>query len=116
MAVAWSRDKLGSDSEPMTVRDAVPAELSLPRFVAPGDTASATLLIDNVDGAAGKVTFDNNLVYESFRLAEDDPSLLEVEPDLAPVGKWVTTTLAPSCAQASAGVQISASEKWKSGK
>lgn len=53
MAVAWSRDKLGSDSEPMTVRDEVPAELSLPRFVAPGDTASATLLIDNVDGAAG---------------------------------------------------------------
>ena len=53
MAVAWSREKLGSDSEPMTVRDPVPAELALPRFVAPGDTASATLLIDNVDGAAG---------------------------------------------------------------
>lgn len=53
MAVAWSKGKLGSDSEPMTVRDPVPAELALPRFVAPGDTASATLLIDNVDGAAG---------------------------------------------------------------
>ncbi len=53
MAVAWSKDKLGSDAEPMTVRDPVPAELALPRFLAPGDDASATLLIDNVDGAAG---------------------------------------------------------------
>lgn len=54
MAVAWSGDKLGAASRPLTVRDAVPAELSLPRFLAPGDTASATLLIDNVDGAAGE--------------------------------------------------------------
>lgn len=53
MAVAWSADKLGSASEPMTVRDPVPAELALPRFLAPGDAATATLLIDNVDGAAG---------------------------------------------------------------
>jgi alpha-2-macroglobulin len=53
MAVAWSANRLGAASEPMTVRDPVPAELALPRFVAPGDTASATLLIDNVDGATG---------------------------------------------------------------
>ncbi|MEM9495120.1 MAG: alpha-2-macroglobulin [Pseudomonadota bacterium] len=53
MAVAWSADKVGAASEPLTVRDPVPAELALPRFLAPGDTASATLLIDNVDGAAG---------------------------------------------------------------
>jgi len=53
MAVAWTADKVGGQSEPLTVRDPVPAELSLPRFVAPGDTATATLLIDNVDGEAG---------------------------------------------------------------
>jgi len=53
MAVAWSGGKLGSASEPMTVRDPVPAEVALPRFLAPGDKATATLLIDNVDGAAG---------------------------------------------------------------
>lgn len=53
MAVAWSKDKLGAASEPLTVRDRVPAELALPRYVAPGDTATATLLIDNVDGEAG---------------------------------------------------------------
>ena len=56
MAVAWSKSKLGAAAEPMTVRDPVPAELSLPRFLAPGDTATATLLIDNVDGAAGDYT------------------------------------------------------------
>ncbi len=56
MAVAWSKEKLGSASEPLTVRDQVPAELALPRFLAPGDNATATLLIDNVDGAAGDYT------------------------------------------------------------
>ncbi|MEQ1931717.1 MAG: alpha-2-macroglobulin, partial [Parvularculaceae bacterium] len=58
MAVAWSADKLGNSSRPLTVRDPVPAELAMPRFLAPGDKASATLLIDNVEGAAGdyKVT------------------------------------------------------------
>ncbi len=54
MAVAWSPDKVGSTSKPLTVRDPVPALLSLPRFLGPNDKAQATLLIDNVDGAAGE--------------------------------------------------------------
>ncbi|MEK7266234.1 MAG: alpha-2-macroglobulin [Pseudomonadota bacterium] len=54
MAVAWSRDKLGAASQPLTVRDPAPALLSLPRFLGPNDKAQATLLIDNVDGAAGE--------------------------------------------------------------
>ncbi|MEL6379743.1 MAG: alpha-2-macroglobulin [Pseudomonadota bacterium] len=53
MAVAWSSDKLGNSAMPLTVRDRVPAEISLSRFLAPGDSATATLLLDNVDGAAG---------------------------------------------------------------
>ena len=56
MAVAWSKDKLGAASQPLTVRDPVPALLSLPRFLGPNDKAQATLLIDNVDGAAGDYT------------------------------------------------------------
>ncbi|MBI1365974.1 MAG: alpha-2-macroglobulin family protein [Alphaproteobacteria bacterium] len=58
MAVAWSVDQLGSMSGPLTVRDPVPAELAMSRFLAPGDRAEATLLIDNVDGEDGdyKVT------------------------------------------------------------
>ncbi|MBY0420911.1 MAG: hypothetical protein K2Q06_01320, partial [Parvularculaceae bacterium] len=57
MAVAWSADRVGSASQPLTVRDPVPAELALPRFLAPGDRAETTLLIDNVDGAPGSYQF-----------------------------------------------------------
>jgi len=53
MAVAWSRSAVGSDVSPMIVRDAAPAILSLPRFLAPGDKAFATISVDNVGGAAG---------------------------------------------------------------
>ena len=53
MAVAWSASKIGNSDQPLTVRDKVPALLSLPRFLAPGDEAAATLLIDNVEGAGG---------------------------------------------------------------
>ncbi len=53
MAVAWSRSAVGSDVSPMIVRDAVPAILSLPRFLAPGDKALANISVDNVGGAAG---------------------------------------------------------------
>ncbi|WP_421788902.1 alpha-2-macroglobulin family protein [Hyphobacterium sp.] len=53
MAVAWSDEAIGSAAQPLTVRDPVPAELILPRFLAPGDNAEATLTIDNVEGEAG---------------------------------------------------------------
>ena len=53
MAVAWSDTALGSASQALTVRDPVPAELILPRFLSPGDEAEATLTVDNVEGDAG---------------------------------------------------------------
>lgn len=53
MSVAWSRDKLGAVEQALTVRDKVPAELALPRFLGPNDSASTTLLIDNVEGRTG---------------------------------------------------------------
>jgi uncharacterized protein YfaS (alpha-2-macroglobulin family) len=53
MAVAWTPDALGSHAQPLTVRDPAVAELVLPRFLAPGDRASATLSIDNVELATG---------------------------------------------------------------
>ena len=46
----------------------------------------AAQTVTNVDGVTGKVTFDNNLVYESFRLADDDPSLLAVEKVIRGLG------------------------------
>ena len=54
MAVAWTGRAVGQAARPLTVRDDVPAELILPRFLAPGDTSTATLTIDNVGGAPGE--------------------------------------------------------------
>ncbi len=53
MAVAWSPQAVGAAARPLTVRDIVPADLVLPRFLAPGDQALATLAIHNVEGAPG---------------------------------------------------------------
>ena len=53
MAVAWSATGVGSGSKPVTVRDKVPSEMILPRFLSPGDQAVATVTLDNVEGAAG---------------------------------------------------------------
>ncbi|HWA01003.1 MAG TPA: alpha-2-macroglobulin [Caulobacterales bacterium] len=53
MAVAWSETAVGQVAEQAIVRDPVVAELILPRFIAPGDEAQATLNIDNVEGPVG---------------------------------------------------------------
>ena len=53
MTVVWSDSGMGATSQPMTVRDDVPAELILPRFLSPGDSAEATATLDNIDGPAG---------------------------------------------------------------
>lgn len=56
MAVAWSETGLGAASQAMTVRDPAPAELILPRFLAPGDEALATVSIDNIELQDGTFT------------------------------------------------------------
>ncbi len=93
MAVAWSKDKIGAGAEPMTVRDLVPAELTLPRFLAPGDKATATLLIDNVDGAAGdyKVTLTGKSpvgleATQNFTLAKGEKQTAEFPIETGEVG------------------------------
>ncbi len=53
MTVAWTDDAVGSASKPITVREAVVADLNLPRFLAPGDRALATLELHNLEGRAG---------------------------------------------------------------
>jgi len=71
MAVAWSDSAVGSASEPMKVRDAVPTILALPRFLAPGDKAVVTASFDNIDGKSG--TYSYNLSQEGD-LSIDDAS------------------------------------------
>ena len=53
MAMTVSDTKVGQADARLTVRDALVGELSLPRFIAPGDRALATLSLHNVDGASG---------------------------------------------------------------
>jgi len=56
MAVAWSGGKLGHTQASMMVRDGVVADLALPRFLAPGDTARITATLENLAGPAGDYT------------------------------------------------------------
>ncbi|MEO8113534.1 MAG: alpha-2-macroglobulin family protein, partial [Phenylobacterium sp.] len=53
MVVAWTDEAVGAASKPLTVREPVVAELSLPRFLAPGDRAFATLELHNLEGRPG---------------------------------------------------------------
>ncbi|MBV9043547.1 MAG: alpha-2-macroglobulin family protein, partial [Alphaproteobacteria bacterium] len=53
MAVAISKGKLGHADRPLTVRDPVVADIVFPRFLAPGDKASAALNMNNVEGKPG---------------------------------------------------------------
>ncbi|MFI5031528.1 MAG: alpha-2-macroglobulin [Reyranellales bacterium] len=60
MAVAYDKTKVGSADQRMFVRDAVTADVILPRFLAPSDTARVALSLHNVEGQAGdyKVTLE----------------------------------------------------------
>lgn len=71
MAVAWSERKLGAQSRPLTVRDSVATLVSLPRFLAPGDTALASLSVDNVEGPT-----------DAFRAVGNGEGVLRAESDL----------------------------------
>jgi alpha-2-macroglobulin len=53
MAVAYDRSKVGSAEARLFVRDAVTADLVLPRFLAPGDRSRVALSLHNVEGQPG---------------------------------------------------------------
>ncbi len=53
MAVAYDDTQVGSADADTIVRDPVIADVSLPRFMAPGDSAQLALSLHNTDGAPG---------------------------------------------------------------
>jgi uncharacterized protein YfaS (alpha-2-macroglobulin family) len=53
MAVAWDGTRLGGGEARMTVRDALVADATFPRFLAPGDESRVALWLHNVEGEAG---------------------------------------------------------------
>ena len=53
MAVAYDKTKVGSSEARLFVRDAVTADVVLPRFLAPKDQSRVALSLQNVDGPPG---------------------------------------------------------------
>ena len=49
MAVAWTNNRFGSADHQTTVRPPLLAELTLPRFLAPGDKATARLMLTDLE-------------------------------------------------------------------
>ncbi|WP_181442003.1 alpha-2-macroglobulin family protein [Swingsia samuiensis] len=56
MGTAWRDDAVGTGQAETIVRDPVFADLTLPRFMAPGDTATSLVSLVNTDGEAGHYT------------------------------------------------------------
>jgi alpha-2-macroglobulin len=53
MAVAFDGAKVGETAQHLIVRDPVVADVTLPRFLAPGDKSRLSLDLHNLDGGAG---------------------------------------------------------------
>ena len=61
MAVAWTKDRVGSASADVIVRDPVVLAGTLPRFLSVGDRSRFFMQLDNVEGPAGDYTVDLDL-------------------------------------------------------
>ena len=58
MAVAWTKDRVGSATADVIVRDPVVLAGTLPRFLSVGDQSRFFMQLDNVEGPAGDYTVD----------------------------------------------------------
>jgi len=58
MAVAWTKQRVGSATADVIVRDPVVLAGTLPRFLSIGDRSRFFMQIDNVEGSAGDYTID----------------------------------------------------------
>jgi uncharacterized protein YfaS (alpha-2-macroglobulin family) len=58
MAMAWTGERYGKAERPVTVRPPLLAELTLPRFLAPGDKVRARLMLTDLEAAEQPYTVD----------------------------------------------------------
>lgn len=84
MAVAVSKTRVGSASQPMTVRDPLVADGATPRFLAPGDVSQVTVNLHNTDGAAGDY---------SVAVTAEGPLAADGAPMTIPLGKGERKTV-----------------------
>ena len=61
MAIAWSKNRVGSSESRVIIRDPVVVQATLPRFLSLGDQSRIHVQVDNVEGKAGEYTFDLDL-------------------------------------------------------
>ncbi len=61
MAIAWSETGIGQAEADVLVRDPVVVTASLPRFMAPGDTARLLLEVTHADGPTGPMPIEISL-------------------------------------------------------
>lgn len=73
MTMVWSKNKIGSASQNLIIRDPVVVLASTPLFLTKGDQSRLFLSIDNVDGPEGayklKVTSDNGLQFDERQMS-----------------------------------------------
>ena len=74
MAVAWSKNSLGSTSMDIIVRDPVVIAEGLPRVLAPGDNSRLQLALENTDGPDG-----------SYSVSVKPSSGLNITTDIKPI-------------------------------
>ncbi|WP_262692237.1 MG2 domain-containing protein [Kordiimonas aestuarii] len=79
MAVAYGATMVGVGEGALTVRTPIVAELILPRFLAPGDSAEATLSVQNLSGAASDVRVMLRSDGEAVELAAGAESSFTLE-------------------------------------
>ncbi|MBX9942483.1 MAG: alpha-2-macroglobulin family protein, partial [Reyranella sp.] len=106
MAVAYGKSRVGSAEHRLFVRDAVTADVVLPRFLAPGDRGRLALSLHNVEGPAGdyRIALEasgavalERPVAETRRLAASQRELLtwNLQAGDAGFGKVAVTVAGP---------------------
>lgn len=95
MAVAYDTKAVGSASRPLTVRDDIVADLTLPRFLAPGDRARATLSLHDAGGDGGPM---------AVRLTTSGPVTATLPPVGAPFVAGERRSLAIEVAATGVGI------------
>ncbi|WP_372602961.1 alpha-2-macroglobulin, partial [Actibacterium sp.] len=87
MAVVWSETGIGQAQTDLLVRDPVVVTASLPRFMAPGDSARVLLEIIHASGPAGRmgldvssqgVTLDSTAIPSGVDLAEQGKARISI--------------------------------------
>ncbi|TDL78464.1 alpha-2-macroglobulin family protein [Palleronia sediminis] len=78
MAVVWSRKGVGQAKADVTVRDPVVAQVTMPRFLAPGDSSTLRIELTHADGPAGEIGL--TLAAEGLVPGDDLPARVTLEP------------------------------------